>query len=394
MSRTRWKTRAVSMRGSLAAIPYASAWRTVCAARAEAIRALLGTHPVHRQSPPTRSRSTTATLTSSVAANSAAIIPPEPQPTMTRSWRAAMARGRLGGRLDLALEDLPRRSLGQLVHEPDRARVLVGRDLLLDVRPQLVHVDVLAVLEGDGGRDLLAELVVWHADHRHLGHRGVLVEHLLDLARVDVVAAADDQVLLAVDDEEVAVLVHAGHVAGVEPAAAHAVLRGLGPAPVALHDVVAADDDLADLARRQVVVVVVDHLHLDALDRRADRARLALAVGVVERGHRRRLAQAVPLEDDAAELVLEGAHDLHRHRRAARSAQAQARGVGGPRVVEHRHVHGRHALEHRHPVASDDLQRLARVEARQQGEHPARADAGVHAAGLAEGVEERQGAEH
>jgi hypothetical protein len=35
----------------------------------------------------------------------------------------------------------------------------------------------------------------------------VLVEHLLDLARVDVVAAADDQVLLAVDDEEVAVLV-------------------------------------------------------------------------------------------------------------------------------------------------------------------------------------------
>jgi hypothetical protein len=41
----------------------------------------------------------------------------------------------------------------------------------------------------------------------------VLVEDLLDLARVHVVAAADDHVLLAVDDEEVAVLVDARHVA-------------------------------------------------------------------------------------------------------------------------------------------------------------------------------------
>ena len=47
---------------------------------------------------------------------------------------------------------------------------------------------------------------------------GMLVEHLLDLARVDVVAAADDHVLLAVDDVEVAVLVLAADVAGGEPA--------------------------------------------------------------------------------------------------------------------------------------------------------------------------------
>jgi hypothetical protein len=46
----------------------------------------------------------------------------------------------------------------------------------------------------------------------------VLVEDLLDLARVDVVAAADDHLLLAVDDEEVAVVVDLAHVAGAEPA--------------------------------------------------------------------------------------------------------------------------------------------------------------------------------
>jgi len=44
------------------------------------------------------------------------------------------------------------------------------------------------------------------------------VEHLLHLTRVDVVTAADDQVLQAVDDEEEAVLVDIAEVTGGEPA--------------------------------------------------------------------------------------------------------------------------------------------------------------------------------
>jgi hypothetical protein len=48
---------------------------------------------------------------------------------------------------------------------------------------------------------------------------GVLVEDVLDLARVDVESAADDELLLAVDDEEVTVLVDPGYVAGAEPPA-------------------------------------------------------------------------------------------------------------------------------------------------------------------------------
>ncbi len=77
--------------GSTGSMPKSSAvrmwWATLPAARS----ALLGTHPVHRQSPPTRPRSATATLRSSVAANSAATMPPEPIPTMTRSYRSATA---------------------------------------------------------------------------------------------------------------------------------------------------------------------------------------------------------------------------------------------------------------------------------------------------------------
>ena len=81
----RSNTRAVSISGSTGVRPYLSAWRMVCAAFAEASSALLGTQPVQRQSPPTRSRSTAATLMSRFDANSAATMPPEPMPTITRS---------------------------------------------------------------------------------------------------------------------------------------------------------------------------------------------------------------------------------------------------------------------------------------------------------------------
>src|SRR3712207_7521167 len=47
---------------------------------------------------------------------------------------------------------------------------------------------------------------------------------------------------------------------------------GVGTVPVALHDVVAADDDLPHLAGRDVVARAVDQPHLHALDGPADRS--------------------------------------------------------------------------------------------------------------------------
>ena len=89
-------------------------------------------------------------------------------------------------------------------------------------------------------------------------------QHLLDLARIDVHAAADDQVLGAVLQREVAVRVEAADVAGVQPAAAQRLGGGLGLVPVAGHHHVAPDQDLADLAGGELAVVVVDDADLDA----------------------------------------------------------------------------------------------------------------------------------
>ena len=124
-----------------------------------------------------------------------------------------------GRRLDLALEDLAGRALGELVDEPDLARVLVGGDALLDELAQLGRrVASAPALSATAAPTSSPSSSCGIADHGGLAHRGVLVEDLLDLARVDVVAAADDELLLAVDDEEVAVLVDAADVAGAEPA--------------------------------------------------------------------------------------------------------------------------------------------------------------------------------
>jgi hypothetical protein len=70
--------------------------------------------------------------------------------------------------------------------------------------------------------DLLADLRVRPADDGAAVTLGVREQDVLDVARVDVEAVADDEVLDAVDDVEVAVLVEVADVAGVEPAVADA----------------------------------------------------------------------------------------------------------------------------------------------------------------------------
>src|SRR5436305_4828018 len=186
--------------------------------------------------------------------------------------------------LDLPLEDLPCRTFREILDKPDFPRVLVRRDTLLDVLAQLVVAGTCALLQRDRGCHLLAVLVMGNAQHGGLANIWMLVEHFLDLARVDVVAASDDHLLLAIDDEEVTVFIDLRHIARVKPAVANRLGGGVVLVPVALHHVVPPDHDLADLARRHLVALIVDDSHLDSFDWRPDRSRLALPVRVIEGG--------------------------------------------------------------------------------------------------------------
>ena len=102
----------------------------------------------------------------------------------------------------------------------------------------------------------------------------MLVERVLDLARVDAVAAAQDHVLDAVDEVQIAVGVEVADVAGAEPAVGERLARRLGVAPVAAHHPGRDQLHLAGLARRHRLPVAVRDAHGDARAGRADRARL------------------------------------------------------------------------------------------------------------------------
>src|SRR5918995_3404441 len=117
--------------------------------------------------------------------------------------------------LAVDLADWRERERGDDVHLP---RVLVAADPLLRPRDEVGGLDVVA--QSHKRDDLLAAGRILPPDHRRTLDRRVLEERLLDVAWKNVEAAADDQVLLAVDDVEVAVLVDSPEVARVQPAAA------------------------------------------------------------------------------------------------------------------------------------------------------------------------------
>src|SRR5689334_6893557 len=101
----------------------------------------------------------------------------------------------------LALEELARRLARQLVREVDRARPLElgepSREALHDRGPQhLVRRDTRRGL--DDRLDLLAHVVVGNAEHRDVADPRMGEDLALDLGGIDVHAARDDHVALAV----------------------------------------------------------------------------------------------------------------------------------------------------------------------------------------------------
>src|SRR5712691_1829824 len=197
--------------------------------------------------------------------------------------RARSARGKLRSvdPLGLALPfllaqhellHLPRRRLGQ-VTELDGGRRLEVGDVLLAEVDDLLRGRLLAGLERDEGFRALAPFLVGDGDDRALHHGGMAGHTLLDLDRRDVLAARDDDVLLAVAQLDVAVGVPDADVARVEPAAAERLGGRLGLLEVAEHDVVAPHDDLA-----QRLAVARDVVHVAVHDAHEVEVRVALAL--------------------------------------------------------------------------------------------------------------------
>jgi hypothetical protein len=105
----------------------------------------------------------------------------------------------------------------------------------------------------------LARLDVGDADDGDVGHARVGHEERLELGRRDLEALELDELLHPVDDREVAVLVEAADVPGVQPTV---LVDGVGGrlrvAQVALHHLGATDEELALPALGDVAALRVD----------------------------------------------------------------------------------------------------------------------------------------
>ena len=81
--------------------------------------------------------------------------------------------------------------------------------------------------------------------------------NVFDFNRIDVLTAADDHVLLAIDDEETLFIVEISDIAGVIPTVAQSVAGMLRLIPVTCHHARSAHDDFTNLASAKPVVI--DH---------------------------------------------------------------------------------------------------------------------------------------
>src|SRR6202035_5538061 len=115
--------------------------------------------------------------------------------------------------------NLSGRRLRQFIHEVKRARNLEMRQRGAGKIMQLSLRRGLTGAQNDECVGRFTPFFMRHADHRNLEHGRVAQQRALDFDRGDVLAAADDDVLEAVSDLDVAIGMHDRAITGMKPAA-------------------------------------------------------------------------------------------------------------------------------------------------------------------------------
>src|SRR5712692_3578218 len=139
---------------------------------------------------------------------------------MSCSWRARSVDATLtAGPIFLperSLQNLAGAALGKALDELDGLGNLETREVLAAVIENFTLGGRVAVVQGDERLGDLAPGIVRHRYDGAFEHGGMLVEDPLDLRGGNVLSAAQHHVLDAVDDEDVALLVDGGEIAGRE----------------------------------------------------------------------------------------------------------------------------------------------------------------------------------
>jgi len=161
---------------------------------------------------------------------------------------------------------LPARSLRQIGDDLDTlGPILLGDLVFRHVGLHGSQIELMSRAQRDEGAGAFSQPRVGIADQRGREHRRVLEQQVLDLDDRHVLAAADDDVLDAAVDADVALVVQIGEVAGVEPPAGVERLD-VASLVVAERHLRATHHQQARFARHGGTLIRPDDLDLDALE--------------------------------------------------------------------------------------------------------------------------------
>ena len=181
-------------------------------------------------------------------------------------------------------------------------------------------------------------------------------DRFLHFDRRNVFATADDDVLLAVHDVDIAFSIPDRHVARVEPVIRHHRAGGFRLPVIAVHHVIAEDHDFSDRIHiaRHIAHLRIDDAHFHARNRPSRHRLMSVAVDFVlisdgallasRSGDGRSLRQAIPGQAFAMECSFDFLEQFGRRRRSPHKNLLHAGEIELADVgrVEQRVGHGRH----------------------------------------------------
>src|SRR5690606_5895974 len=129
--------------------------------------------------------------------------------------------------LQRALEYLARVADREFIAKLNKARIFIGRDARAAPLDKFFFGELRALFKDDESLYLFAETIVRNTNYGDERNSRVRDDELFKLARIDVVAAAQDHIFLAVNDRQESILVHRADIAGVKPTVAKGLCRCL-----------------------------------------------------------------------------------------------------------------------------------------------------------------------
>ena len=217
---------------------------------------------------------------------------------------------------------------------------------------QIGHPGFGARLELHVGNRQLARIGIGLAHNGHQRHVGVLEESLLHRHRVNVVRAANDQVLGAAGDPQVAIFIQPAQVARVDPAGLHERALVMHLVQVAGEHARAAHGHHTNLVGRAVTQVIpfpidLHNAHAAVGHGMTHRAQAQRPVAVRDGVYAGRFGHAINLQHRHLETLLQRLADRHRNGGTTATDDFDAGGIG----IAGRHT--RRGRKHRGHGAED-----------------------------------------